>query len=406
MAKFGEILSYYLTERNRSRSFFAYVVQQLRVHPDPDGKITPTLAVSVMGRRLCLFVNTNWVESESVANVMDSVDHEAVHIIANHIPRWLDLLAGIDLSKTSIANLNDLKSIAVDMADNEFLKSGNPRIRSPEWVVARQHPFEDYPENKSFEEYLELLFKHAVRREVKSNTKHPWDLESVLGGAGEGIVSPDVILEISEHTKMVVTEAKEKYTRSHGHLPAGIAELVEALLAPPKIDWREVMKNLAHGSLLSNKRRSLRRPYRRHMFGNLSGYPGRATDRTHKIVLCIDTSGSVGADELGQALGILRDMLHLAPGLTVVVVECDAVVQRVYTLTDESEIKWSSQGRGGTRFDPAIEEANKHKPDITFYYTDGGAYTPSERTKCPFVWLLSPRGVDPCPDWGHHLWME
>lgn len=363
-----------------------------------------------------MFINPHWVENESIVNVMDSIDHEAIHIIANHIPRWLHMTRGFDLDKSTIFNLNTLKAIAVDMAANELLRGGNPRIRSPEWVIAGEKPFEGAPKNRSFEEYLDWLFKNRPRVEVARiivTGVHPWTDQATQTGTGAEKMEDgdtdtpvDALLEISEHTKIVVTAAKEKHLKMHGTLPAGIAELVEELLAPPKIDWREVMKNLAHGSLLSNKRRSLRRPYRRHLFGNLAWYPGRATDRTHRIVMCVDTSGSMGKDEIGQALGILRDMLRQAQGLAVTVVECDATVQRVYPLTEESQIQWSVKGRGGTKLDPAIEEANEHAPDIVFYYTDGGAARPQERTKCPFVWLLSPHGVDPCPDWGHHIWME
>ncbi len=409
MSRFSDILAFYHTEQSRLGHFFSYIISQLRV---VSSKSIEMMAVGIRDRRLTLFVNPEWVENTTVLDVLDTLDHEGAHIINCHLSRIYDV---VDDSLLRRPGMSRCVNIAVDLAANAFLKPGNHRIRSPEWWVPTERPYEDHKMEWTFEEHLAKLLDNPP--DTTSSPTHIWLLGTGLASnpfegdtldqSSSQCISGSIAAEILEHTRVLVAQAKDEYSKQHGPLPGHFQELVEVLLAPPRIDWKAVMRNLASGSILSSKRRSMSRPYRRHLgVKQLSWYPGRSTDRTFNIVFGIDTSGSMGAKELGQALGILQKLQRIDPWITITIIESDADVQRVYTITGTDDIKVDLCGRGGTCFDPAIEEARKYRPDLMFYYTDGCAGVPKSRLACPMVWLISPHGSNPSPGWGHCLFME
>lgn len=415
MSRFSEILAYYFSEKNRTGHFFAYIVNQMRV---VSSETVPMMAVGVVDRRLTLFVNPKWVESTTVLDVLDTIDHEGAHIINCHLSRIYDVVDDVLLRRPGIRRCVNL---AVDLAANSFLKPYNHRVASPEWVVPGEGDFSDHSMDWTFEEHLAKLLNDADKNLAKNGVmapSHIWLVSGEAGQPGENAsdasgpsgsqtITKSIAIELQEHTKVLVVQAKELYLKQHGLLPGSFSTLIDKLLAPPRIDWRSVMRNLASGSILASKRRSMSRPYRRHLgVKQLSWYPGRAADRTFNIVFGIDTSASMGATELSQAIAILQKLQRIDPWITITIIEADAAVQRVYTVTGMDTVKVDVCGRGGTNFDPAIDEARKYRPDLMFYYTDGCASVPRNRLACPMVWLISPSGHNPSPEWGHCLFME
>ena len=101
--------------------------------------------------------------------------------------------------------------------------------------------------------------------------------------------------------------------------------------------------------------------------------PGFKVKPRQRLVLAMDTSGSVGAEELGA---FVEEMRHLwRTGAQIEVIECDAAVQRTYRFCGQPPT--SVAGGGGTCFDPALELANRWMPDALVCFTDGNAPAPT-----------------------------
>ena len=179
----------------------------------------------------------------------------------------------------------------------------------------------------------------------------------------------------AEEAQAVVRELVNSADRmmddeSRGNMPAHFAELVEKINTPPSLSWQLILKKYV-GTIAANKRKTSTRLNRRQPLRfDLSG---QMDDKILKIVVAIDTSGSVDNKMIGQIFNeifaILAKRKH-----EITVIECDAKVQRVYQAKTAEDVKEKVLGRGGTRFTPVIEYLNEHKEfrdALLIYFTDG-----------------------------------
>ena len=179
----------------------------------------------------------------------------------------------------------------------------------------------------------------------------------------------------AEETQAVVRELVNSAERmmdaeSRGNMPAHFAELVEKINTPPSLSWQQILKKYV-GTIAANKRKTRTRLNRRQPLRfDLSG---QMDDKILKIVVAIDTSGSVDNKMICQIFNeifaILAKRKH-----EITVIECDAKVQRVYQAKNADDIKEKVLGRGGTRFTPVIDYLNEHKEfrdALLIYFTDG-----------------------------------
>ena len=179
----------------------------------------------------------------------------------------------------------------------------------------------------------------------------------------------------AEETKAVVRElvnsAEQMMDKeSRGKMPAHFTESVEKINTPPSLSWQQILKKYV-GTIAANKRKTRTRLNRRQPLRfDLSG---QMDDKILKIVVAIDTSGSVDnkmiAQIFNEIFAILAKRKH-----EITVIECDAKVQRVYQAKTADDIKEKILGRGGTKFTPAIEYLNEHKEfrdALLIYFTDG-----------------------------------
>ena len=142
------------------------------------------------------------------------------------------------------------------------------------------------------------------------------------------------------------------------------------------------------------------RPSRR--FPDMVGIvPGkRRQGERPRVMAVIDTSGSITPQLLEL---ISAELGMLARHHAVLVVECDAKVQKVYDYDSPLTVV---HGRGGTNFGPPLESKflRKHRPDLIVYFTDGFGPAPQRGPRIPLVWCLVPGGQRPA-GWGRVIQM-
>ena len=178
-----------------------------------------------------------------------------------------------------------------------------------------------------------------------------------------------------------------KSSSSWGSLPGGLIELIKKA-AEGKIDYRAVLR-MFRASILSQKRRLTRmRPSRRFGFEQM----GSRYDFTTRLLIAIDTSGSVGSEDLGRYLNVITSFFKY--GIQQIdVLMFDAKVQgKPLALTDAKknikELKVS--GRGGTDFQAPVDYAVEHPEyDGLIIITDGFASCPdTERLRTKLLWVI------------------
>ena len=113
--------------------------------------------------------------------------------------------------------------------------------------------------------------------------------------------------------------------------------------------------------------------------------------------MAIDTSVSVSDTDLGIFFTEIDAMYK--QGAEIVVIECDAEVQRTYNY--KGQLPTEVAGRGGTEFDPVFAFLRSNRLthyDGCIYLTDGCADEPTIRPPCPLLWVITADG-----DAGDHL---
>ena len=159
-----------------------------------------------------------------------------------------------------------------------------------------------------------------------------------------------------------------------GSLPGDMVELIKKA-AEGKIDYRGVLR-MFRSSILTQKRRLTRmRPSRRFGFEQM----GSRYDFTTRLLIAIDTSGSVGSEELGRYFRIITTFFKYGIQEIDVLMFDTEVHGDPLPLTEakKSKQEFKVEGRGGTDFQPPIDYMVAHPQyDGLIILTDGDAPNP------------------------------
>ena len=177
-------------------------------------------------------------------------------------------------------------------------------------------------------------------------------------------------------------------TTSWGSMPGGMIELIKKA-AEGKIDFRSALRGF-RASILSEKRRLTRmRPSRRFGFEQM----GSRYDFVTRILVVVDTSGSVGSEELGRYFNIITTFFKY--GIQQVdVLMFDWEIQGDIMKLDEAKKRkqeFKVQGRGGTNFQAPVDYVAKHPEyDGMIVITDGYAPVPEipPHCKAKLLWII------------------
>lgn len=220
--------------------------------------------------------------------------------------------------------------------------------------------------------------------------------------------------KLRQEGQNIIRTAVREQVKSRGTLPAGMKEYIEKLLAVPVIPWPRLLRALCTRTQQSKRERGMRRPSRRlHGVPGILPFPGQTRDFKFTIAFAVDTSGSMSTDDLVLALRELLNIVKTESDVKLMVMYCDAALHITYKVEKEDDVDFGIRGRGGTDFNPPFIKVREllkgdNAPDILIYATDGYAPAPhpDNRVPIPVIWLISPNGVVPSPDYGISLRME
>ncbi len=513
-ATLSDVICYLVSKRQAN--FFARIITGMRI--ERTSRI-PAMAVRLRDRNYVLQYNEAWLAQASYDQVVVVIEHEAHHLILEHIPRQLRCDAMyIDDEKKML--FRTVTPFAADLADNSLLhnysSSFKKILKEMGLCFPGTDPFAKMPKERAYEWYLTHLMHEAKKdmkklqqliqmcmraglnqegksKEYKQGFKDGYqkgredldkpggqqpgkgegqgqkeqqegsgggkgqeDQKSKSGGsqnsdpqsdgsdysdgfkdgynaakeidqAGDGLgrmayemlgnhqiwqdeadkMNIDDKLSIADelehHGRRIVRKAVEDQKKNRGTVPGYLQDLIDEMLSPPKIPWTAILRNKVINTQRYKYVRSVRRPKRRHIgIPSLMKFPGRSKDRAFTVVLVIDTSGSMGIDELTLAVSELQGLQKSDKDIEIYVVQVDTEVQHEVKLGPRDEINFDFYGRGGTDFNNGLVRAKELKPDICFYFTDGYAPAPEKKNRlpCPFCWVITPGGKIPDPNYG------
>jgi predicted metal-dependent peptidase len=169
-----------------------------------------------------------------------------------------------------------------------------------------------------------------------------------------------------------------------GKLPAGLQRVFEQIL-DPVIDWSDQIRAL-FARKVGGGAYDFRKPDRRMIVRDIYA-PGRTGFAAGTVVVGVDTSGSIGKEELDMFMAEMSGILEDVRPEQIVIMWCDAEVGRVDYVEDTDDLNTvrckGAPGGGGTSFVPVFERIDEEgiTPEALVYLTDGMGTAPHPTTQ-------------------------
>lgn len=182
---------------------------------------------------------------------------------------------------------------------------------------------------------------------------------------------------LTEHWNSAFAQAAvvARMGNGYGNLPPGIERAI-ALAADPPLDWRTLLwRHLIRTPVdfTSHDRR----------FIGEDLYLDALDGESVRVAVCVDTSGSIGNEELGRFLNEIRAILSAYPATEVDLYCCDTMLAGPWRLDSPHCPVPKIVGGGGTAFEPFFEALEKSPPDTAVYLTDGFGSFPKKSAPLP-----------------------
>ena len=200
---------------------------------------------------------------------------------------------------------------------------------------------------------------------------------------------------VDETTRQQVVQRAAQAARmmkDRGRIPSDFQTLVEHGVPARRIPWRKLLARAVQEALAGQPDWTTQRGNRwlQTVGSPVLGF-GEVSFGVKRLGFAIDTSGSMGMDELEAAVSALRSLLRVSPPEEVVVVHCDAEVQHEETIRFgrfRPDTIQRLHGGGGTAFEPALDRFRKRGVDMAVYVTDGFGDDPPP-APFPVIWLTT-----------------
>jgi predicted metal-dependent peptidase len=318
------------------------------------------------------------------------VAHEIMHCVFGHVEMGQRCKS---LGKVGLPNGKTLPydhhvmNMAMDYVINAILVDSNVGKFNTDWL----HDVTKGTAKDSVIDVYARIYKDEKGKggEGKGGEGRGRFDEHLAPGTVEGKDPTQAAQDRNESEWKTQTAAAAHAARVQGKLPAGLDRALTNALNP-KVDWREHIQALfarAFGSESVN----WRKPERRYIVDDIY-VPETSGFGAELVIVAIDTSGSIGQNELDMFFGELSGILEDVQPEMVKVIWCDAKVHRVDEITDLTDLAdlrmKKAPGGGGTDFRPVFEHIEKYenKPDAIVYLTDGYGTFPTHAPNCPMIW--------------------
>lgn len=167
-------------------------------------------------------------------------------------------------------------------------------------------------------------------------------------------------------------------------------QLSEMIVANSHVntDYRKILKSFRASIISSRKQLTRMKPNRRYGFEQM----GHKTEFTTRLLVAVDTSGSVSTQMLQMFYGIINKIFKY--GIPYIdVVQFDYEIHGNISTLKKAQTQIHVHGGGGTSFQPVIDFAYKEKKkyDGIIFLTDGYASPPLIPTyfNCKIIWICN-----------------
>jgi len=197
--------------------------------------------------------------------------------------------------------------------------------------------------------------------------------------------------ELKTEIKIEIAQAK-RAAEMRGSMPADLARIVDEMLEVYE-PWEDHLREFMVGQVKQDY--SWMRPNRKHFANGLYMPSMDKIPSMGKLVVQVDTSGSIGGPVLNNFGAHINLMIEQCNPEEVIVLYTDAVVAGVDRFTPEDyPVPINARGGGGTDMHAGIQWVEQHESDIDCFVCLTDGYTPwGNEPKFPVFWAITSKEI-------------
>jgi predicted metal-dependent peptidase len=288
-----------------------------------------------------LWFNPDFTAKQNPSQLCGLIAHELLHAALQHLPRRRE-------------RDPQLWNIAADIVVNGMV-SGDTNYTLPEGGV----------ENASL---AHLSVEEIYEKLITGKLKVPKiGLLDLLGGGDHTAIDEEQQSALQRHWRAAVQQASavaRRMNKGFGHKGLdSLRDITEA--TAPSLNWREIL-----WQFLVSTPCDFSGFDRRFIWQKL--YLEDVVGETVEVAIVLDTSGSIGSDELSAFMGEIQSILDAYPQIQGNLFFADAALYGPY---------------------PFNQHAGNGSVPLCIYFTDGYGSFPSNVPDVPVLWVVIPGGL-------------
>ncbi len=153
-----------------------------------------------------------------------------------------------------------------------------------------------------------------------------------------------------------------------------------------KVDWREFL--YGYIAAYAKSTYSFVPPNMKYLYRGIY-LPSLSSDLL-RIVIAVDTSGSVDETLLSTFLGEINSIMQSYPNYEIDLITADAKIQSHKVFLPGESLEYEVSGGGGTDFRPVFEYIDQqiNYPTLLLYFTDGMGTFPESEPSYDVMWVM------------------
>jgi predicted metal-dependent peptidase len=383
--------------------FYGNLISKMRINKS---KEVPSAGVYITDK-INLIYNEEWLFNLDVIDIAKVLKHECGHILQEHIPRAKQIGA---VSKEMHKRFNLATDATINIADLKKMteKIGGVTVKSLNEMMQGMIDKANAKDNgkRLFSAMQDGQIAEYYYNRINQFADENPDLceKGEAGDFGETTDDHSTWDKSDGNEEMMKEVAKDavnnavKSAGGIGNVPGDVAALVNEM-NKSQVNWKQQLRQACVSAQKSLRQATRKRRNRR--YGILQ--PGVKKKPKLKVVVPVDTSGSMMGEPLKHAWAELAAMYASSQELELIVVEADCVVHNVYEFDPKKTPEF--RGAGGTSYGPALAKAKELKADLIVYVGDMDAADKPEDPRIPVIWCVTGTSKPP-GDFGKTIYVE
>lgn len=370
-----------------------------------------TTAVYMKGLTINLIANQEFFEKLSDEEAVAVLEHEALHVCykhilgtynhisqenhekanicmdceinsyVDHLPKWVVTAQQFDLDPKK-GTMYYWKNIPDDSFEPDMQMQGGGGSSGSQGQDSGSNNQNGKQQNGKSDKNQKGQDKGKIRK-VSYRPMDSHDQWKEMDGKSEA----EKELASNQIDTVVKNAAENLSEANRGLIPDGLKSYIDSLfvIKPPVYNWRAHLRRLVGTILDINIRKSRKKESLR-----FEGAPGIRKQLKKRILVGIDTSGSVSNEEITDFFSEINHVYKA--GTEIDIAECDAALQKV--MPYKGKFIRERYGNGGTELAPIWSYFNAHIKEYAslVVFTDGYLPVSHLKTKKPVIWVITANG--------------